>query len=59
MSQRFLLMNQTGGFLNKIVSVVGNNSPKSLKEIVIFSGLKEKNFHKVLTGKKCGTTVKV
>lgn len=49
----------TGGMKNKILSVVKNRVPKTLKEVVIFNGLKNNAFIKTISGKNEGTTITI
>lgn len=47
----------TGGMKNKIMSLAKGGIPKTLKEVMIFNGLKNNTFIKTISGKNEGTTI--
>lgn len=49
----------TGGLRNKIVSLSKNGLPQSLKEVMVFNGLKEGAFVRALLGKSEGTIIEI
>lgn len=49
----------TGGIRNKIVSIIKNGIPKTLKEVAVFNGLKNNAFTKALAGKNEGTIITI
>jgi isopentenyl phosphate kinase len=49
----------TGGMRNKIVSITKNGISKTLKEVVVFNGLKNNAFTKAIAGKTEGTTITI
>ena len=49
----------TGGLKNKIAVLVGDDTPKSLKKVVVCNGLKKGIITKALTNKPTGTVITI